>query len=124
MSNNRIVDEEYFNENIFINGQLNTLYLEVNKLAIKKPTERLTGLISKKINHIIKKVKELISNDEFLDAIETVPTEGDFIRYDEALITLSEMKRMLHNQFNTPEFLEYIDSRKKQKLLDLDLPGF
>ncbi len=87
--------------------QLEAIYIEINKLATKKPTEKITTLVSKKINHIIVKVRELVFNDDFLDAIETVPVDGSLIRLDETLIILGELKSILDRQWFSQEFVEY-----------------
>jgi hypothetical protein len=80
--------EELYQEHRRLASHLEAIYIEVEKLATKKPTERITPLIARKINHIIAKVREQISGDDFLDAVETLPTEGESVRLDEALVIL------------------------------------
>jgi hypothetical protein len=87
--------------------QIRTLYTEIEKLAKKKPSESITPLVSKKINHVIVKTREQVSNDEFLDAIETVPVEGQQIRLDEALVILSELKSVMNRRWGSAPFEDY-----------------
>jgi hypothetical protein len=111
-----ILTEEKFEAHRKIATQLHSLYFEVNKLATKKPTERITPLISKKINHIIVKVKELILNDEFLDAIETIPVDRDLLRLDETLIVLGELKGIMDKQWGSQVFDLYRMSNGAQRI--------
>lgn len=101
------VTEESYNSHRILATQLDALYHEINKLATKKPTERITPLIAKKINHLIKRVKEQVSGDEFLDAIETVPVENDMLRLDEALIILGELRTIMDRQWLSAAFSAY-----------------
>lgn len=88
--------------------QLESFYVEINKLATKKPADKLTPLISRKLNQLILKVRELVNNDSFLDAIETVSTElKEQIRLDEALIVTSELRAILDKQWGSTEFDEF-----------------
>lgn len=87
--------------------QLEALYTEIDKLAKKKPSEHLTPLISKKINHVIVKTREQVTNDDFLDAIDTIPLEGEQIRLDEALIILGELRSVMDRQWQSAPFEAY-----------------
>ncbi len=88
--------------------QLESFYVEINKLATKKPADKLTPLISRKLNQLILKVRELVSNDTFLDAIETVSTEPqEQIRFDEALLVTSELRTILSKQWASTEFKNF-----------------
>lgn len=106
MAGKEISSEEYSSHRNLAT-QLEALYIEVDKLAKKKPSERLTPLISKKINHVIVKTREQVSNDEFLDAIETIPVEGEQIRLDEALIILGELRSVMDRQWGSTAFNQY-----------------
>jgi len=86
--------------------QIETLYQEIEKLAKKKPTEYITSLISRKINHAIKKTKELIHDNDFLDAIETIPDSDVDTRFDEVLIILGELKSAMIRQWKSEEWLK------------------
>lgn len=92
--------------------QVDALYVEIDKLAKKKPGEYITSLISRKINHVIKKTKEIISNDDFLDAIETVPNSDIGTRFDEALIILGELKSVSDRQWKSDEWKKARDQFK------------
>lgn len=109
--NKPTISEEKFESHRRIATQLESIYFEVNKLATKKPTERITPMISKKINHIIVKVKEVVDDDEFLDAIETIPVENDLLRLDELLILLGELRGIMDKQWSSKEFVEYRRTR-------------
>jgi len=98
------ITKEVYDAHRNIATQINTLYIEIEKLAKKKATEFITSLISRKINHVIKKTKELIKNDEFLDAIETIPDSDIGTRYDEALIVLGELKSAMNKQWESEEW--------------------
>lgn len=98
------ITKEVYDAHRNIATQINTLYFEIEKLAKKKTTELITSLISRKINHVIKKTKELIENDEFLDAIETIPDSDIETRYDEALIILGELKSVMIKQWESEEW--------------------
>ena len=103
-------DEEMkarYNQHRAVATQIATLYVEVNKLTAKKPVERLTPLVAQKINHVIRRVKDHIRSDEFLDAIESLPTEGEFSRYDEALILLAELRSAMRREWGSNAFLRY-----------------
>ena len=91
--------------------QVEALYIEIEKLAKKRPSERLTPLISKKINHVIQKVRSQVKDDEFLDAIETIPVEDKQVRFDEALILLGELKSVMARQWHGAEYTAYRESR-------------
>lgn len=86
--------------------QVVTLYSEIEKLAKKKPDEFITSLISRKINHVIKKTKEVIINDDFLDAIETIPDSDNSTRFDEALIILGELRSAINKQWKSEEWIK------------------
>lgn len=58
-------------------------------------------MITKKINHVLVRVRQQVSDDEFLDAIETLPVEGELVRQDEGLIILGELKSALDRQWDT-----------------------
>lgn len=90
--------------------QVEALYVEIDKLAKKKPSDQVTPLVSKKINHVIVKTREQVAGDEFLDAIETVPLEGEQIRLDEALIILGEIRSVLDRQWHSDPFSQYRES--------------
>ena len=102
------MDEQKYQKHREVATQLESLYIEINKLATKKPADRLTPLISRKLNQLIVKVRELISDDIFLDAIETVSTEPkEQIRFDEALIVTSELRTILDKQWVSTEFEDF-----------------
>jgi hypothetical protein len=86
---------------------LDAIYVEIEKLAKKKPTDRITPLVARKINHIIVKVRGQVSGDDFLDAIETLTTEGEEVRLDETLIILGELRSIMDKQWNSQEFDEF-----------------
>ncbi len=69
--------QEEYSAHRILATQVETLYVEINKLATKKPTERITPLISKKLNHVLFKIRSQVLEDEFLDAIDTLPVEGE-----------------------------------------------
>jgi hypothetical protein len=102
-----VFSEQYYQEHRRLASHLEAVYIEIEKLAKKKPTERVTPLITGKINHIIVKVRDQVSGDDFLDAIETLPTEGETVRLDEALIILGELRSIMDRQWNSPEFENY-----------------
>ena len=106
MAGKELSNEEYSSHRNLAT-QLEALYTEIDKLAKKKPSERLTPLVSRKINHVIVKTREQVSNDEFLDAIETIPVEGEQIRLDEALIILGELRSAMDRQWGSEPFDEY-----------------
>lgn len=87
--------------------QVEALYIEIRQLTLKKPTERVTPLIAKKINHVLAAVKDQISEDEFLDAVETLPTDGELNRYDEASLILAELRSALDRQWGSAPYVEY-----------------
>lgn len=93
---------------------IESLYDEINKLAKKKPTDKITPLISRKINHVIVKSKEMVSEDDFLDAIETLPVEGELYRFDETLVTLGELRSIMDKQWKSDEFENYRTSIGKR----------
>lgn len=101
------ISQEQYTAHRNLATQVESMYQEINKLAVKKPAEQITALISRKINHLIAKVKDIVSNDEFLDAIETIPVEGTLLRLDEALITLAELKSIMDKQWGSEEFVSY-----------------
>ncbi len=86
---------------------LESIYFEIEKLAKKKPSDRLSPLIVKKINHIIVIIRDQVTGDVFLDAIETLPIEGEQVRFDEALIILAELRSIMDRQWNSVEFKSY-----------------
>lgn len=86
---------------------LKALYTEINKLAMKKPADPITPLISRKINHVIVRVKQQVGGDEFLDAIETMPVEGQLNRYDEVLIVTAELRSAMDRQWASEEYSDY-----------------
>ena len=110
MTDKEISSEEYSSHRKLAT-QLEALYTEIDKLAKKKPSERLTPLISKKINHVIVKTREQVSDDEFLDAIETIPAEGEQIRLDEVLIILGELRSVMDRQWGSKTFDAYRNKR-------------
>ncbi len=93
--------QEEYSAHRILATQVETLYVEINKLATKKPTERIAPLISKKLNHVLFKIRSQVLEDEFLDAIDTLPVEGEQVRLDEALIVLGELKGVLDRQWNS-----------------------
>lgn len=99
--------EQIYTEHRNTATHLESIYQEINKLATKKPTEKITSMISKKINHLIVKVKKIVTADEFLDAIETVPVEGNLIRLDETLILLGELRGIMDKQWGNELFTKY-----------------
>ena len=101
------LSDEQYQDHRKLATHLEAIYVEVEKLAKKKPTDRITPLVAKKINHVILKVREQVSGDEFLDAIETLPTEGEKVRLDEALIILGELRGIMDRQWGSPEFVSY-----------------
>ncbi|UKS26047.1 hypothetical protein LOZ80_31585 [Paenibacillus sp. HWE-109] len=102
-----IIEEQTYTDHRNIATQLESVYQEINKLATKKPTEKITAMISNKINHLIIKVKSVVTSDEFLDAIETVPVEGNLIRLDETLILLGELRGIMDKQWGSENFKEF-----------------
>lgn len=102
-----VLEEQTYVEHRNIATQLESVYQEINKLATKKPTEKITPLIAKKINHLILKVKSIVTSDEFLDAIETVPVDGNLIRLDETLILLGELRGIMDKQWGSDDFNEF-----------------
>lgn len=85
--------------------QVETLYWTIETLAKKKPTESITPLMAKKINHVIVEVRGQVSDDAFLDAIETVPVDpNEQVRFDEALILLAELRSVLDRQWGSDEY--------------------
>jgi uncharacterized FlaG/YvyC family protein len=101
------ITQEQYTSHRNIATQVESMYQEINKLATKKPADQITALISRKINHLIVKVKDSVKNDEFLDAIETIPVEGTLLRLDEALITLAELKSIMDKQWGSEEYVYY-----------------
>lgn len=99
-------------------AQTEAIYIEINKLATKKPTERITKLISLKINHLITEVKNIVRDDDFLNAIDTVPVNNDFIRFDETLIILAELRSALKKKWQSESFKIY---RKENSLRNVSL---
>lgn len=102
-----VLEEHTYIEHRNIATQLESVYQEINKLATKKPTEKITPLVAKKINHLIVKVKSIVTSDEFLDAIETVLVEGNLIRLDETLIILGELRGIMDKQWGSDKFIEF-----------------
>lgn len=102
-----VLEEQTYTEHRNIATQLESVYQEINKLATKKPTEKITPMISKKINHLIVKVKSVVTSDEFLDAIETIPVERNLIRLDETLILLGELRGIMDKQWGSDRFVEF-----------------
>lgn len=96
-----------YEQHRMIATQVEALYVEINKLATKKPAERLTPIIAKKINHSLNRVKEQVQNDEFLDAIETLPVDGELTRYDEALIVMAELRSALDRQWGSAPYFNH-----------------
>ena len=109
-----LLEEQTYVEHRNIATQLESVYQEINKLATKKPTEKITPLIAKKINHLIVKVKSIVTSDEFLDAIETVPVDGNLIRLDETLILLGELRGIMDKQWGSDKFVEFRNFHSKR----------
>lgn len=107
MNKAEVLPDQQYQDHRKLATHLEAIYVEVEKLAKKKPTERITPLVAKKINHVILKVREQVSDDEFLDAIETLPTEGEKVRLDEALIILGELRGIMDRQWGSPAFVAY-----------------
>lgn len=106
MPNTTPIEVSYKNHRILA-AQLHALYVEINKLALKKPTDSITPLIAKKINHVIVRVKQQVRDDEFLDAIETMPVEGQLNRFDEVLIVTAELLSAMERQRASEEYSNY-----------------
>lgn len=96
--------EEVFERHRVVATQVEALYTEVDKLAKKRAGDSLTPLMAKKVNHVINAVRELVSGDDFLDAIETIPVSGNLVRMDEALIVLAELRAALDRQWRSAPF--------------------
>ena len=114
MAATTVTKQEYSTHRILAT-QVETLYIEINKLATKKPTDRITPLIAKKINHVLSRVRQQVKDDEFLDAIDTLPSEGEQTRLDETLIVLGELKGVLDRQWNSGTYNNY---REENRLYD------
>lgn len=103
----KAVTRDAINAHRLVATQVETLYQTIDVLAKKKPTERITPLIAKKINHVITRVRDQIANDPFLDAIDTVSLEpAEQIRFDEAFILLAELRSTLDRQWRSAEYVE------------------
>ncbi|MBA2669657.1 MAG: hypothetical protein H0U67_04735 [Gemmatimonadetes bacterium] len=98
------VTKEQFDGHRHVATQLDAVYTEIDKLAKKKPTEEITPLIARKLNHLIRRVREQVNTDEFLDAIEPVPVEQKSIRFDEALIILGELRSAMIREWRSERF--------------------
>lgn len=106
MADMKPIEERYENHRALAT-HLKDLYTEINKLAMKKPADLITPLIARKINHVIVRVKEQVGDDEFLDAIETMPVEGQLNRYDEVLIVTAELRSAINRQWASEDYSEY-----------------
>lgn len=106
MPDTTLIEARYENHRTLAT-HLKALYTEINKLAMKKPADLITPLIAKKINHVIVRVKQQVGDDEFLDAIETMPVEGQLNRYDEVLIVTAELRSAMDRQWASQEYSEY-----------------
>lgn len=106
-SKNNSISEELFQRHRIVATQVDALYQEIEKLAKKKGGDSTTALMAKKLNHVILRIRDLVIDDEFLDAIESVPVEGRMIRMDEALIVLGELRAVLDRQWHSREFVSY-----------------
>ncbi|PFA66205.1 hypothetical protein CN378_14495 [Bacillus sp. AFS015802] len=102
-----MVSKEEYTNHRKLATHIESLYDEIDKLAKKKPTDKITPLISRKVNHVIVKLKEIVSDDDFLDAIKTLPVEGDLYRFDETLVTLGELRSIMDKQWRSDEFENY-----------------
>ena len=47
----KLISEEFYEEHRKLATHLEAIYVEIEKLAKKKPTERITPLIARKVNH-------------------------------------------------------------------------
>lgn len=111
-SENDSITEEFFQRHRIVATQVDALYQEIEKLAKKKGGDSTTALMAKKLNHVILRVRDLVTDDEFLDAIESVPVEGNMIRMDEALIVLGELRAVLDRQWHSRGFVNYRAEKK------------
>lgn len=107
------ISEQYV-EHRKLATHLESIYFEIEKLAKKKPSDRLSPLIVKKINHLIVIVRVQVIGDVFLDAIETLPVEGEQVRFDEALVILAELRSIMDRQWNSDEYKKYRSNNKLQ----------
>lgn len=78
-------------------GQLTSvlkgLYDEMDKLSKKAPAEQITELAMRRVNDVIKRGKELLAGDEFIDSIEVFVAAGDRPEHRDALLVLRDLRQ-------------------------------
>lgn len=78
-----------------LSTSLNALYVEVDKLAKKAPTEQLTDLNMQMVNDLITDIRLLVGEDHQLRRIRVVEPAGDNLQYRDALIILGQLQSSL-----------------------------
>lgn len=102
------------------------LYIEIEKLTKKAPTEQITELALEQINDVIKDTKELIQNDSYVQKLKVFISAGDTPELRDALIVLRQIKQGLERYFGSWNINidEQIESAKLlESALELALEG-
>ena len=71
------------------------LYDEVDKLSKKVPAETVTELVLNHMNDIIKEVKELISDDIYVQRLSVFVPAGDNPQHRDAVVVLRQIRQAL-----------------------------
>lgn len=72
---------------------LDGLYDEMDKLSKKAPADQVTELALKRINDVIRRGKELMQGDEFIDSIEVFVAAGERPEHRDVLLVLRELRQ-------------------------------
>jgi DNA repair exonuclease SbcCD ATPase subunit len=72
---------------------LDGLYDEVDKLFKKAPADEITELALKRINDFIKRAKQLLKGDPFVDSIDPFVPAGENPEHRDVLLILREIRQ-------------------------------
>jgi len=75
-------------------------YDELDKLTKKSPADQVTDLQLETVNDIIDQVKQLVTDDEFIEKVKTFVAAGDNPQYRDVIGVLRRLKQGL-NRFDS-----------------------
>lgn len=75
-----------------LEGVVDNLYNEMDKLSKKAPADQITELAMGRVNDVISRGKRLMEGDEYIDPIELFVPAGDRPEHRDIVLVLSELR--------------------------------
>lgn len=75
-----------------LEGVVENLYTEMDKLSKKAPADQITELAMGRVNDVIARGKRLMAGDEFIDVIESFVAAGERPEHRDVVLVLSELR--------------------------------